>query len=76
PQGKFMSWLVLTPGSLFLSTFHNSICEWVIGYMFAYEATVSTRSRSLAKELTTAAVASVFLGFGSLFVLLASGVFV
>uniref|UniRef100_A0A453NST5 Dolichyl-diphosphooligosaccharide-protein glycosyltransferase subunit OST5 n=1 Tax=Aegilops tauschii subsp. strangulata TaxID=200361 RepID=A0A453NST5_AEGTS len=28
---------------------------------FIYEATVSTRSRSLAKELTTAAVASVFL---------------
>uniref|UniRef100_A0ACD5Z8I8 Uncharacterized protein n=1 Tax=Avena sativa TaxID=4498 RepID=A0ACD5Z8I8_AVESA len=43
---------------------------------FIYEATASTRSRSLAKEITTAAVASVFLGFGSLFVLLASGVYV
>jgi hypothetical protein len=73
----------------------------------SYEATSSTRSRSLAKEITTAAVASVFLvsllkhrlfrhsktpnvepelvdiltefasqGFGSLFVLLASGVYV
>ncbi|KAM0902867.1 hypothetical protein ACQ4PT_019117 [Festuca glaucescens] len=43
---------------------------------FIYEATSSTRSGSLAKEITTAAVASVFLGFGSLFVLLASGVYV
>ncbi|KAG2606694.1 hypothetical protein PVAP13_4NG211853 [Panicum virgatum] len=43
---------------------------------FIYEATSSRRSRSLAKEITTAAVASVFLGFGSLFVLLASGVYV
>ncbi|KAL6888224.1 hypothetical protein ACP4OV_009250 [Aristida adscensionis] len=41
-----------------------------------YEATSSRQSRSLAKEITTAAVASVFLGFGSLFVLLASGVYV
>ena len=72
---------------------------------FSYEATSSRRSRSLAKEIATAAVASVFLvsayrylvvlqllsaiesvmsklalivlqGFGSLFVLLASGVYV
>ncbi|KAK8455943.1 hypothetical protein SEVIR_4G249300v4 [Setaria viridis] len=43
---------------------------------FIYEATSSRRSRSLAKEITTAAMASVFLGFGSLFVLLASGVYV
>ncbi|KAF8648320.1 hypothetical protein HU200_064901 [Digitaria exilis] len=43
---------------------------------FIYEATSSRRSRSLAKEVITAAVASVFLGFGSLFVLLASGVYV
>ncbi|GJN19368.1 hypothetical protein PR202_gb06638 [Eleusine coracana subsp. coracana] len=43
---------------------------------FIYEATSSRRSRSFAKEITTAAVASVFLGFGSLFVLLASGVYV
>uniref|UniRef100_A0A0A9HJV7 Dolichyl-diphosphooligosaccharide-protein glycosyltransferase subunit OST5 n=1 Tax=Arundo donax TaxID=35708 RepID=A0A0A9HJV7_ARUDO len=43
---------------------------------FIYEATSSRRSRSFAKEMTTAAIASVFLGFGSLFVLLASGVYV
>ncbi|PIN25127.1 putative membrane protein [Handroanthus impetiginosus] len=43
---------------------------------FIYEATSSRKSRSLAKELTTGAVASVFLGFGSLFLLLSSGVYV
>ncbi|XP_024960239.1 transmembrane protein 258 [Cynara cardunculus var. scolymus] len=43
---------------------------------FIYEATSSRKSRSLAKELATGAVASVFLGFGSLFLLLASGVYV
>ncbi|WVZ79688.1 hypothetical protein U9M48_027253 [Paspalum notatum var. saurae] len=43
---------------------------------FIYEATSSRRSRSLTKEIATASVASVFLGFGSLFVLLASGVYV
>ncbi|XP_050378421.1 uncharacterized protein LOC126795679 [Argentina anserina] len=43
---------------------------------FIYEATSSRKSRSLAKELTTGTVASVFLGFGSLFLLLASGVYV
>ncbi|KAF7148023.1 hypothetical protein RHSIM_Rhsim03G0232100 [Rhododendron simsii] len=44
--------------------------------LFDYEATSSRKNRSLAKELTTGAVASVFLGFGSLFLLLASGVYV
>ncbi|XP_062010681.1 uncharacterized protein LOC133727070 [Rosa rugosa] len=43
---------------------------------FIYEATSSRKSRSLAKELITGTVASVFLGFGSLFLLLASGVYV
>ncbi|XP_003563732.1 transmembrane protein 258 [Brachypodium distachyon] len=43
---------------------------------FIYEATTSRRNRSLAKEIVTASTASVFLGFGSLFVLLASGVYV
>ncbi|KAL6628904.1 hypothetical protein ACP70R_028669 [Stipagrostis hirtigluma subsp. patula] len=43
---------------------------------FIYEATSSRKSRSLAKEITTGAAASVVLGFGSLFVLLASGVYV
>uniref|UniRef100_A0A0E0E2Z1 Dolichyl-diphosphooligosaccharide-protein glycosyltransferase subunit OST5 n=1 Tax=Oryza meridionalis TaxID=40149 RepID=A0A0E0E2Z1_9ORYZ len=42
---------------------------------FIYEATSSRRNRSLAKEIATATIASVFLGFGSLFVLLASGVY-
>ncbi|XP_076917841.1 uncharacterized protein LOC143578050 [Bidens hawaiensis] len=43
---------------------------------FIYEATSSRKNRSLAKELVTGALASVFLGFGSLFLLLASGVYV
>ncbi|XP_022926045.1 transmembrane protein 258-like [Cucurbita pepo subsp. pepo] len=43
---------------------------------FIYEATTSRKNRSLATELTRGAVASVFLGFGSLFLLLASGVYV
>ncbi|KAF2318141.1 hypothetical protein GH714_001078 [Hevea brasiliensis] len=43
---------------------------------FIYEATSSKRNRSLAKELTTGALASFFLGFGSLFLLLASGIYV
>ncbi|WOK96891.1 hypothetical protein Cni_G05599 [Canna indica] len=42
----------------------------------SYEATSSTRNRSLSKEIVTAAVASTFLGFGSLFLLLATGVYV
>ncbi|RDX79225.1 Receptor-like serine/threonine-protein kinase ALE2, partial [Mucuna pruriens] len=43
---------------------------------FIYEATTSRRSRSLGQELATGAVASTFLGFGSLFLLLACGVYV
>ncbi|XP_076958998.1 uncharacterized protein LOC143634927 [Bidens hawaiensis] len=43
---------------------------------FIYEATSSRKNRSLVKELVTGALASVFLGFGSLFLLLASGVYV
>ncbi|EYU28407.1 hypothetical protein ABFS82_12G122000 [Erythranthe guttata] len=43
---------------------------------FIYEATSSKKNRSLAKELITGAVASVFLGFGSLFLLLSSGIYV
>ncbi|XP_072959955.1 uncharacterized protein [Typha angustifolia] len=43
---------------------------------FIYEATSSRRNRSLSKEIATGAVASAFLGFGSLFLLLASGVYV
>ncbi|KAK9275228.1 hypothetical protein L1049_022490 [Liquidambar formosana] len=48
----------------------------VTASFFIYEATSSRRNRNLAKELITGAVASVFLGFGSLFLLLASGVYV
>ncbi|KAL8503061.1 hypothetical protein ACS0TY_021979 [Phlomoides rotata] len=45
-------------------------------FLCSYEATSSRKNRSLPKELTTGAVASVFLGFGSLFLLLASGIYV
>ncbi|KAF5779414.1 putative oligosaccharyltransferase complex subunit [Helianthus annuus] len=43
---------------------------------FIYEATSSRKNRSLAKELVIGAVTFVFLGFGSLFLLLSSGVYV
>ncbi|ERN19798.1 hypothetical protein AMTRI_Chr05g70060 [Amborella trichopoda] len=56
--------LLLTVGFLVTATF------------FIYEATSSRQSRSLPKELATGAVASIFLGFGSLFLLLATGVYV
>ncbi|XP_010915255.1 uncharacterized protein [Elaeis guineensis] len=48
----------------------------VTASFFIYEATSSRRNRSLSKEIATGAVASVFLGFGSLFLLLATGVYV
>ncbi|XP_057968902.1 uncharacterized protein LOC131158214 [Malania oleifera] len=59
-----------------LSVFLLAIGLLVTASFFIYETTSSRRSRSLAKELTTGAVASVFLGFGSLFLLLANGVYV
>nr|XP_017228818.1 PREDICTED: transmembrane protein 258-like [Daucus carota subsp. sativus] len=59
-----------------LAVFMLAIGLIVTASFFIYEATSSKRNRSLAKELTTGAVASVFLGFGSLFLLLASGVYV
>ncbi|XP_015889183.1 uncharacterized protein LOC107424013 [Ziziphus jujuba] len=59
-----------------LSVVMLSIGLIVTASFFIYEATSSRRSRSLAKELITGAVASVFLGFGSLFLLLSSGVYV
>ncbi|XP_068314486.1 uncharacterized protein [Pyrus communis] len=43
---------------------------------FIYAATISRKNRSLAKEITTGTLASFFLGFGTLYVLLASGVYV
>ncbi|XP_047947272.1 transmembrane protein 258 [Salvia hispanica] len=48
----------------------------ITAFFFIYEATSSRKNRNLAKELTTGAFASVFLGFGSLFLLLSSGVYV
>ncbi|PPD86050.1 hypothetical protein GOBAR_DD17005 [Gossypium barbadense] len=48
----------------------------VTASFFIYEATSSKRNRCLAKELITGGVASVFLGFGSLFLLLSAGVYV
>ncbi|KAG2718127.1 hypothetical protein I3760_03G206600 [Carya illinoinensis] len=59
-----------------LSVFMLAIGLFVTASFFIYEATSSRRNRSLTKELITGAVASVFLGFGSLFLLLASGVYV
>eukprot|EP01018_Ginkgo_biloba_P004343 Gb_25211 [translate_table: standard] len=48
----------------------------VTANFFIYEATVSKFSRSVTKEVVTGGLASVFLGFGSLFLLLAAGVYV
>ncbi|XP_073043986.1 uncharacterized protein [Primulina eburnea] len=59
-----------------LAVFMLTIGLVVTASFFIYEATSSRKNRSLAKELTTGAVASVFLGFGSLFLLLSSGVYV
>ncbi|KAF8108640.1 hypothetical protein N665_0106s0040 [Sinapis alba] len=59
-----------------LSVFTLAIGLVTTAFFFIYEATSSRKNRSLGVELTTAAVASVFLGFGSLFLLLASGVYV
>ncbi|KAI4335296.1 hypothetical protein L6164_013957 [Bauhinia variegata] len=66
------------PDSLYptLSVFLLAIGLIVTASFFIYEATSSRKNRSLVKELTTGAVASVFLGFGSLFLLIASGVYV
>eukprot|EP00898_Chlorokybus_atmophyticus_P005736 jgi/Chlat1/6163/Chrsp41S05706 len=43
---------------------------------FVYEVTSSKFSRQLSKELVTGGVASIFLGLGSLFLLLWTGVYV
>ncbi|KAE9609893.1 putative oligosaccharyltransferase complex subunit [Lupinus albus] len=59
-----------------LSFFTLTIGLFLTAFFFIYEATTSRKTRSLTQELITAAVASVFLGFGSLFLLLASGVYV
>ncbi|CAL1414011.1 unnamed protein product [Linum trigynum] len=59
-----------------LSVLMLSIGLLITASFFIYEATSSRKTRSLGKELTTGALASFFLGFGSLFLLLASGVYV
>ncbi|XP_010541066.1 PREDICTED: transmembrane protein 258-like [Tarenaya hassleriana] len=59
-----------------LAVFTLAIGLFITASFFIYEATSSRKNRSLGKELVTAAIASVFLGFGSLFLLLASGVYV
>ncbi|KAJ0251679.1 Dolichyl-diphosphooligosaccharide-protein glycosyltransferase subunit OST5 [Hirschfeldia incana] len=59
-----------------LSVFTLTIGLFITAFFFIYEATSSRKNRSLGVELATSAVASVFLGFGSLFLLLASGVYV
>ncbi|GJP67469.1 hypothetical protein CLOP_g24289 [Closterium sp. NIES-67] len=46
------------------------------GAFFVYEATVSKFSRSLPRELLLSAIASVLLGFGTLFLFLWTGVYV
>ncbi|KAG2407521.1 uncharacterized protein HKW66_Vig0023430 [Vigna angularis] len=56
--------------------FHTSHLRNKISLACSYEATSSRKTRSLVQELTTGAVASVFLGFGSLFLLIACGVYV
>ncbi|XP_068649364.1 uncharacterized protein [Aristolochia californica] len=48
----------------------------VTAYFFIYEATSTRKSRKLSTEFSSAIVASIFLGFGSLFLLLSSGVYV
>ncbi|KAL4346197.1 hypothetical protein AHAS_Ahas11G0354300 [Arachis hypogaea] len=66
------------PDSLYptLSVLTLAIGLVLTASFFIYEATTSRKTRSLAQELTTGAVASVFLGFGSLFLLIACGVYV
>ncbi|GFQ05678.1 transmembrane protein 258 [Phtheirospermum japonicum] len=59
-----------------LSIFMLAIGLIITSSFFIYKATSSRENRSLAKELSTGAVASVFLGFGSLFLLLSSGIYV
>ncbi|GMJ15704.1 hypothetical protein like AT4G29735 [Hibiscus trionum] len=48
----------------------------VAASFFIYEATCTKRNRCIVKELITSGVASLFLGFGSLFLLLSAGVYV
>ncbi|KAK9871478.1 hypothetical protein WA026_012852 [Henosepilachna vigintioctopunctata] len=45
-------------------------------WFFVYEVTSTKHSRSLRKELAVSLVASIFSGFGILFLLLSVGIFV
>ncbi|XP_050517806.1 transmembrane protein 258 [Diabrotica virgifera virgifera] len=45
-------------------------------WFFVYEVTSTKKSRSLKKELLVALVASIFSGFGILFLLLSVGIYV
>ncbi|GAQ84044.1 hypothetical protein KFL_001740030 [Klebsormidium nitens] len=56
--------VLITLGLLFTASF------------FIYEVTSSKFSRNIVRELATGGVASVLLGFGSLFLLLWTGVYV
>merc|ERR1711911_135720 len=47
-----------------------------MAWFFVYEVTASKFGRSLKKELVTSLVASVFMGFGVLFLLLWVGIYV
>ncbi|XP_047324411.1 transmembrane protein 258-like [Impatiens glandulifera] len=59
-----------------LSFFMLSVGLALTAFFFIYEATTSRKNRSLSMELITGTFASIFLGFGSLFLLLACGVYV
>ncbi|XP_017780506.1 PREDICTED: transmembrane protein 258 [Nicrophorus vespilloides] len=45
-------------------------------WFFVYEVTSTKKSRSLKKELAVSLVASIFSGFGILFLLLSVGIYV
>ncbi|KAH7296999.1 hypothetical protein KP509_26G048400 [Ceratopteris richardii] len=60
----------------FLSISLLTVGLLIAAYFFIYEVTTSKLSKSLLHELLTSSVASFFLGFGSLFLLLWTGVYV
>ncbi|XP_065187617.1 transmembrane protein 258-like [Sycon ciliatum] len=47
-----------------------------MAWFFVYEVTSTSKTRDLSKELLVSFVASIFLGFGSLFLLLWVGIYV
>ncbi|KAI3919179.1 hypothetical protein MKX01_018818 [Papaver californicum] len=60
----------------FFGSFGLGVFDVICSCCFYYEATSSKKNRSITKELITGAVTSIFLGFGSLLLLLATGVYV